>query len=189
MFNVMPAEEMTFDGGLIPEGTLVMVEVAESRGPQKSTNPKNPDNYMLNWMLQVCEGAYTGSRLYDNVGTAGSDNFMLMGKMKMSYVLETSRNAHVNKDYNINSYDDFLHKKVVVKVGVETYKKKDGTFGYKNVTKAYGSPRQDSKNHKYYSEYKLGLQPYQTDVLPKLPVIPTNGGYYQGDYADQDIPL
>lgn len=165
--SVKPEKEISFESTLIPDGTLVECVIAGSEAPKKS---QTTDNYSLNWELTVIKGTYTGSRFYDNVGTAGAERYVTQGKMKMSYALEISKQAHVSGDYTIENHAIFNNMRVVVKVGVEVKTDKTGKSFYVNKAAAYASPRADSRNHQLWQEYLEGKQPYQTDKLPPLPV-------------------
>lgn len=173
VISVKPEKEVSFESTLIPEGTLVECVISGSEAPKKS---QNTDNYSLNWELTVLKGTYAGSRMYDNVGTAGTERYVTQGKMKMAYALEINKQAHTSGNYDINSHAEFNGMRVVIKAGVEVKTGKDGKSFYVNKASAYGSPRPDSRNHQLFKDYVDGLQPYQTDKLPPLPV-QRAGGY------------
>lgn len=189
MFDVRPSQEMSFESTLIPHGTLVMCVIEKSEGPQQSRG--NPNNYFANWTLRVCEGPYAGSTFFDNVATAGDDRFVTFGRMKMSYALEINRNAHVNGNYQIESQDDLVGMKVLVKAGIDIYRDKNGSYRHRNIALAYGSPRAASRNNQIYSDYLAGLQPYQTDFKPELPQSTAIKGGATGGHPtfDDSIPF
>lgn len=184
MFDMKPDQELSFESTLIPQGTLVLCVIEEVRAPKES---KRGGTWFSNWTLKVCEGPFAGSKLYDDICTSGEGPVMVYGKMKVAYALEISRNAHVTGNYKIDTLDDVQGMKVLVKVGIDVYQKKDDAqWRYKNVVLAYGSPRPDSRNHQIYSEYRGGLQPYKTDVKPELPIA-KHPGNDSADYVNQDI--
>lgn len=188
MLDVRPSQEMSFESTLIPHGTLVLCVIEKSEGPQQSG--KNQSNWFVNWTLKVFEGPYVGSTFFDNVATAGDDRFVTFGRMKMSYALEINRNAHVNGNYQIESPDELVGMKVLVKVGIDTYRDKNGVFRHRNIALAYGSPRAASRNNQMYADHLAGRQPYQTDFKPELPKS-TGGanGPATGHPAFDEIPF
>jgi hypothetical protein len=185
--NVFDAPEIDFDNKLIPAGRIVLVTI-ETDGEVKSGR-NNPDNKYLDWKLTVKEGPYAGAQFYENVGTAGGDNFVTLGRSKLKAVLEVGKVARKPEDYEINSYKMFNGMQALVVVKVEVGVNRDGKAFHKNTVARYGSSNPASSRFHVFEAYSRGEQPFQTDELPPLPVarsgsVPSNGGH-----AMQDVPL
>lgn len=167
--TVRQEDEMSFSGGVVPEGRLEEVIIQKSaEGDSQAGNKK------LNMELIVTKGTYAGTKTFDDWGLTGSPQFITMGKMKASYTLEHTRQSHEKGPdaYKVNSHKEFEGMRAIVKFGIEIYRNKDGVFRHKNVVRAYGSPRSTSRNHELYAAWARGDQPFQTDEKPPLPNTP-----------------
>lgn len=192
MWDLSEAEDVSFESSLIPKGTVVMckVSVGDKRQSQRDTQ-----NWYYDITLEALDAKYAGAKFFDNWGVQGSENFMRMGKTKARYALETTRNTHESNNpdaYKINSLKDLDNTRVVVKVDVEPHTNKEGRKMYINKASAYGTPRKDSSNYKFFEAWESGEQPWQD--LSELPPLqqdaqPRNGvsaGYASnvaGSYA------
>lgn len=166
MPNYSDIEEVNFSGGLIPDGRCEMFNVLFD----KDTKTTEKGDTYYNVTLECLSGQYAGSKLYDNIAVSGQPGYFLQrGKTAIKYMLETTRQAHQNPEkYNISSIAEINPCKVVAKVGIKIHTNKEGKQMLVNEIKAYGSPRADSSNNKFYVAWAKGEQLWETDKVPVI---------------------
>lgn len=188
--NVFNAKEIDFESTLIPAGTIVPVTIKTEGKIKNGTT--NPENAFLDWEMVVNDGRYKGSKFFENVGIAGSEKFVELGHSKLKAVLETGRNARQSQDYEISNYGIFNGMQALVVVKIETYQKKDNSYGYKNTVAKYGSSNPASTRYGIFEYYSNGEQPFQTDEKPPLPQTApraSQGSNASYDYVNEEFGI
>lgn len=172
--DLSKVEEVNFSGGLVPEGRVEMCTVQFDK--DKRTTDKGNGYY--NVTLEVISGQYAGSKCYDNIAVDGPDGYFLQrGKTAIKYILECTHQAHLKPHfYNVEKMSELNGAKIIVKFGIKPHTTKDGKNILVNEVKAYGTPRDDSSNHKLYVAWAKGEQLWETDALPTPPNAPRSNG-------------
>lgn len=185
--NFSDVDDVSFEGRLVPEGRVELCIVLFDK--EKRTTEKGNGYYGVT--MEVIKGPYAGSKFFENICVDGPEGYFLQrGKAIIRYLLETTKDAHNNPSaYEVRSIQDLNGHKIVVKFGIKVHTNKKGESMLVNEAKAYGTPRPDSSNHKYFTAWESGEQPWETDARPALP----NGSSYKpampAPAFDDEIPF
>jgi hypothetical protein len=164
------AEDVNFESRLIPDGTVAMFSVVQVKPKQGQKG-----TYFA-IKLECIDAKYAGANVYENFFPAAPEgNYARQKTMTaIRYMMETTYQGQALPE--LETIDHLKNKRVVIKVGVDTYTNNDGEERIKNTVLAFGTPRTDSSNHKYYEAWDKGEQPWQSDELPEIPAAPKTNG-------------
>lgn len=188
LLNVARAEEIDYENNIIDNGYLVKARIKEI---EVKDSQQNTANKFLGVEYVVTEGRFAGATFYDNIGIKGSEGFVKLGSSKLKAILEVGKSARIEKDYDIDSWNNLKGLEALIQVKQEFYTNKNGEQKIKNSAAKYGSSRLDSSRYNLYDEYMKGNQPFVVDNL----VLSKSSNSYNSNYDpnhpafSNDIPL
>jgi hypothetical protein len=136
------------DFGTIPDGTLAWAILSLRRGKEGTpeTISNSGESSYLDFELTITEGPFAKRKVWEMVGTRGTEKYVNQGRSSIRSILEVGRGASAANmaGYQIAGYEQLDTLKVAIEIGVE----KQQGYQDKNRVKSWLTPNTESSTHR-----------------------------------------
>jgi hypothetical protein len=144
------------DFGTIPDGTLAWAILSLRRGKEGTpeTISNSGESSYLDFELTITEGPFAKRKVWEMVGTRGTEKYVNQGRSSIRSILEVGRGASAANmaGYQIAGYEQLDTLKVAIEIGVE----KQQGYQDKNRVKSWLTPNTESSTHKKFAKLLAG---------------------------------